>query len=787
MKLFNHYHSIGNRFLCLLFIMSVVNTGKAQNFSGLQNQTLPHIEDVGTVLTDLLHQKIDGDLNEIKVLYDHEQQLKIQVAFTGFSNAYLRAEVLDQDQTVQEEMAITKQSLENVTSPLELIISLKEDLKEGLQLTSSFLRFTISKSASNISGRQFLFALNKHWQTTINPENIVVRIRPEPIGSAQQLKEEQPSNFKHPTHTFKVASTPMVSPAVLQRARVMTYQPAPSPHIDGTWTNTDANTNGVTRLMISEQSSKIRLYGKCHPNDCDWGFQKLTAAGTTSYQATYDQGFVKRNLILSIHNNQLSLEIHNKYNDQRGTKTNQYTFTKKSNTTATTASTENIRLTPWGLKPIEEDKGALGPSNNYISLWEDLRTDVDFQHPLEISNIRMEIYPDKNPASGIFYYTPAAYYLNKKNNQYEFNIQYNATHGAGSGTVTMAGSLTPGISTREIDIIKTLLKSYPQYKFQALRPIPLEESPAISFPAALHSQYEIPEDKVNVNVTSSIIDPLFVSWVTDLTTKEEMILALENMGIKGQMRIKPSGDIPEQIIPVNITLGDPLSLGKIDLQKTQWRQEPWVNHSGFPLLLNYLHMLVVVEENNQQIPLIYSWDLNGSEVLPTSSVAFETTHIPTWLDSESKTKRIWLDYSVKPCESCNEDIIQNMEDAVVDYSAKSITFESFQILEKTGASFIQLTMRSKQGHPKHNELVEFTALRMNKDNEIFSVGPLYVPKGEKPSYEYFLRLVMQDGHYYESAEWIPGDELEVFMGMQSLKETIPSLPDEEAVANTEPE
>jgi hypothetical protein len=41
----------------------------------------------------------------------------------------------------------------------------------------------------------------------------------------------------------------------------------------GTWKNTDPNTAGVTKLSITGNgnSLKMRAWGKCHPQDCDWG------------------------------------------------------------------------------------------------------------------------------------------------------------------------------------------------------------------------------------------------------------------------------------------------------------------------------------------------------------------------------------------------------------------------------------------------------------------------------------------------------------------------------------
>lgn len=41
----------------------------------------------------------------------------------------------------------------------------------------------------------------------------------------------------------------------------------------GTWKNADPNTGGITRLAISGSGNALTMHawGKCHPQDCDWG------------------------------------------------------------------------------------------------------------------------------------------------------------------------------------------------------------------------------------------------------------------------------------------------------------------------------------------------------------------------------------------------------------------------------------------------------------------------------------------------------------------------------------
>ena len=41
----------------------------------------------------------------------------------------------------------------------------------------------------------------------------------------------------------------------------------------GTWTNTDPDTRGITKLEITKQGSALKMHawGQCQPEDCDWG------------------------------------------------------------------------------------------------------------------------------------------------------------------------------------------------------------------------------------------------------------------------------------------------------------------------------------------------------------------------------------------------------------------------------------------------------------------------------------------------------------------------------------
>lgn len=84
------------------------------------------------------------------------------------------------------------------------------------------------------------------------------------------------------------------------------------PEEDGKWVNTDSSTRSLTRaeLRFTCQDQvlngvlyppgppwHVRLWGKCHPSDCDWqevGADRVTIGNRTFVRAIYRQGFATR-------------------------------------------------------------------------------------------------------------------------------------------------------------------------------------------------------------------------------------------------------------------------------------------------------------------------------------------------------------------------------------------------------------------------------------------------------------------------------------------------------------
>jgi hypothetical protein len=76
----------------------------------------------------------------------------------------------------------------------------------------------------------------------------------------------------------------------------------------GNWVNSDSATTGVTRMVVSPAGPnrvRIRVFGQCHPSDCDWGevvahsyFDSAGSDHVKSVMAVFDQGFARRTIVL---------------------------------------------------------------------------------------------------------------------------------------------------------------------------------------------------------------------------------------------------------------------------------------------------------------------------------------------------------------------------------------------------------------------------------------------------------------------------------------------------------
>ena len=121
---------------------------------------------------------------------------------------------------------------------------------------------------------------------------------------------------------------------------------APLNKFKGTWNNTNSLTGSITKMkirVISSDDIRVKTLAKCSPNDCNWGIRQAIAYGnsassnlnanTKSMTTVYNQGFVKRTLLMTlVNNNRLSVKVFTEFLDNSGRTnyTSKLTFKKNS-------------------------------------------------------------------------------------------------------------------------------------------------------------------------------------------------------------------------------------------------------------------------------------------------------------------------------------------------------------------------------------------------------------------------------------------------------------------------
>ncbi|TLU83450.1 MAG: hypothetical protein FDX30_10490 [Chlorobium sp.] len=114
--------------------------------------------------------------------------------------------------------------------------------------------------------------------------------------------------------------------------------------ITGNWRNADPNTRGITTLAITGNGNSLRMHawGKCHPQDCDWGEVDANAyapnvssplePSANAISAVFATGFSQTLVIVRpAGNNTVRAEVFTRFTDGSGRSnyTEVYTFNRQ--------------------------------------------------------------------------------------------------------------------------------------------------------------------------------------------------------------------------------------------------------------------------------------------------------------------------------------------------------------------------------------------------------------------------------------------------------------------------
>jgi len=138
-----------------------------------------------------------------------------------------------------------------------------------------------------------------------------------------------------PTHTATVTPTPTSTETPTATATL-----PPGAVIDdftGTWVNSDPNTSGMTKLVITKinpSTVSFHGFGACSPTDCDWssiaGSDVIVPFTPYTLSGTYDFGFEKTTITVFRQGSQLKATVYYQYTDSTKNTTETYLMNHSS-------------------------------------------------------------------------------------------------------------------------------------------------------------------------------------------------------------------------------------------------------------------------------------------------------------------------------------------------------------------------------------------------------------------------------------------------------------------------
>jgi len=428
------------------------------------------------------------------------------------------------------------------------------------------------------------------------------------------------------------------------------------------------------------------------------------------------------------------------------------------------------------------DRERRGPAvNSSYQLLSYYQSEYPFKDYFDVLNINNQVYADQNTLTGYYYYFPKEYQLHwepmgdKRTKGYNFKLVYLSSDATGKSKVMLTLKLQPNVTKADIDIAKQVLKNAlpKNNKIQALAPIPTSEAARISF-KGLEGIID-PKD-VEITVPTDLTEPVVMMIKTE-RPDDLLTLLFNDNGLIGNMTIFPTGDVSNLVIPVTIKMDHHKTFGTALLNQSSWRSEGWVNQTPYTIIMKNLHVLrMETELSGAIVPKIYTWKMGDKELSEGSTVKFDASAVPLWIDTDKKVKKIWMEYSVKPCDDCNTEVRAAIMDATSRSEMTLVTFDILDVLAYTKTSRMRLKVRSSQLDPEGKQKVEKNPpFTINRDDTTLESFELFVPKGQSPQFEYALSLVMPDGDIKQSP-WVSNKgKTEIGIGQKFIREQFPGF------------
>lgn len=737
---------IFDRAISVLLIVCVVGLPVSSVAESSEGRILAVVDEAEAAIQILLfgialddEDKVHGQIDVVRVVQSNERYLELEVGFTGYEDGEFEVEILDAEKRRIPELQRARYqvpaAVDESRKVANITFRLPDDIDEGFEIRSSRVKLSVRRHSKRTVQAIKMYALDKVWKPVISPENLVVRVTPSPIGETgawvQSLSQSPPSS--PPSHPVDPAPPPQSAIGrIATLAQPLQLRPVTAQAMLG------GNAPRLTRRPVQATSDATRI----------------AAAKVVR----------SRNLAaiekLPIKNKRVAISNY------------KFSQARPQSNTSTEASYQVGNASVDLLSQLQFESG------------------VDF-NMADILGVSRQVYPDSNPASGVFYYVPRAYRLSYDRDLggsrgLGFRITYDRIgDNEKSRTVRMAASFDSGVDLGEIQLAEKILTALDRndasFTFTPpLRPFPLAAPPQFDFSGALSGHVD--SDQIAVVALSDTLEGIDVSWSTDPISAQNIRRDLRDgtpiTGIAGFD--SPGPEVLRLAMPARVDITDPKVYEAMYLGS--WEREATLrNNSPLPIVLKYFHALVI--EGNK--PRLYSWSMDDTPLPASSALELDLQHVPVQVDQ--KAERTWIQYSLdRRCDSCIDGVVENLLSADVWPDTGSLLIRSLTPLEMTGASEIWVDVRSRFFDPSDRDVIDGSSIIIAEDRGSYEVEPVFLTSrlspesGEEwPLFEYRLTVVMPSGEVHEGEGWIESNRKNVVIGPVQIDKSLGFIPSAE--------
>ena len=698
---------------------------------------------LGGLFSVISDTKLEGRITSVTIDRIVENELSLDLAFEGFSHSTIKAYVADHEG--KRIRSVSESKLKVTTgeqaSSVAFTLSLNESVNINEALQTDLVVFSISKPNSpSVPLRIVSFHLDKNWSHKVSAENVVVAVRPTPIGRTAQ----KVSDVKRGIQT-------RVS-AVMQRGAVRMEQVE---QVRRRFKTTGLKSNNL-RVLDSKNADLLKTLNE----------KKQKTSATVN---------------------------------ARSSRINTSTITKlKKGTNNTFDLSKLVKIDPAKFVYVKPQESATStePTNQVTRnavRWYDVITEsgvsVDLRDELGIYNI----YQDSNANSGVYYFVPKNYGLT-------YSSDYPGAEGLGlrisydrnasdqpveDSSIRVAMTLGSGLDNNGVELATRILQRLdtrdPGFKFRNLQPLPTGGPVSFDFSTGLFNIVD--PESISVLSYSDVLEEISVSFASDELEAERIRTSLEDpaLGIPGEVIFPlPSldGEATAEIIPARVNLAEPKAYKAL-----QWSDNGDVrNKSPLPIRVSKLHMLDIDYGLGS---IVYSWNLGNVGLPAWSKLELDMQDLPQGLISQAE--HIWFEYDFDPaCGNCLSEVVDDVVIANVMKERTDLSIKFIAPFTCHDAFALKLDIRSHFFDPTDRELSNGESQYFEATQDLsgfINMGSVFLDDADTndedqdlPHFEYRLSEVLNSGEVRESARWLPYSGQVLFLGASQIGQSFPDLP-----------